>query len=80
MGTGGMEYGVGLSSERSWISDVEKVVAALFGLFAVRTAVIVSVENVLAGVKPVFPDAAGDIFSPVEGYPTTPYVVGRPGA
>jgi hypothetical protein len=43
-------------------SEVSEKIAALFGLLAIRTPVVMSIENVLDCVEPVLDDAPGNVF------------------
>jgi hypothetical protein len=57
--------------------DIGEVVAALFCLFTVRPPVVVTIENVLAGVELILDDPPGDVFTSVVGHSAATEIVRR---
>ncbi|KDE56830.1 hypothetical protein EL22_19650 [Halostagnicola sp. A56] len=59
--------------------EIREEFAALVSLFAIRAAVVVAIENILARVEPVSDDSPWRILSTIIGYPTTADIVWRSG-
>jgi len=50
--------------------------ATLFCLFSIRTPVVVTVEDILAGVQAIFDDPAGNVLASVVRHAPTTEIVG----